>query len=140
MILNTQMLSETQGLSLLIIIIKCLVVKVKIVFSQICVWIWICLNSRKFHLFSVFSIWIPKLWLWRSQIIYWTLLKWQPAEMANMYKSFLHEDISQNNSVEISNDNQSKHDRITYSQWNQNIGERRCCLYLNLCMLLQRRI
>ena len=52
--------------------------------------------------------------------------------------NFFHEDVSQDNSFENSNDYQSKHDGISYNQWNPNTGERRFCLYyLNLSMLFR---
>ena len=35
--------------------------------------------------FSEFSMWIPQLWLWRHQSIYWMLLKWKPAEMESKH-------------------------------------------------------
>ena len=45
--------------------------------------------------------------------------------------------ISQFSSLENSYDNQSKHDGIKYNQWNRNIGERRCSLYLHLSMIFR---
>ena len=35
--------------------------------------------------FSVFPIWIPQLWLWRHQNIYWILIKWMLTEMESKY-------------------------------------------------------